>query len=133
MSIDMASSSGLPRTYSVDSIDYTCMLTGEMEEEVVEVVRKQRKHRKRRGNGKQTDARIIRDKKWLIRFVCSFKKNSHFHTHFVLAIAMAEEGLRFRRNVKIDDKEESVDLLTLALKKNAEYNKVRPTYNSLMR
>ena len=63
MSIDMASSSGLPRTYSVDSIDYTCMLTGEMEEEVVEVVRKQRKHRKRRGNGKQADARIIRDKK----------------------------------------------------------------------
>ena len=38
---------------------------------------------------------------------------------------MAESELRFRRNVKIDDKEESVDLLTLAMKKNAEYTKVR--------
>ena len=37
---------------------------------------------------------------------------------------MAESELRFRRNVKIDDKEESVDLLTLAMKKNAEYSKV---------
>ena len=37
---------------------------------------------------------------------------------------MAESELRFRRNVKIDDKEESVDLLTLAMKKNAEYTKV---------
>ncbi|KAK8806757.1 hypothetical protein WA588_005559 [Blastocystis sp. NMH] len=36
---------------------------------------------------------------------------------------MAESELRFRRNVKIDDKEESVDLLTLAMKKNAEYTK----------
>lgn len=53
-----------------------------------------------------------------------FQKNSHSHIHFVLKIAMAEEGLRFRRNVKINDKEESVDLLTLALKKDAEYNKV---------
>lgn len=38
---------------------------------------------------------------------------------------MAESELRFRRNVKIDNKEESVDLLTLAMKKNAEYSKVR--------
>ena len=42
-----------------------------------------------------------------------------------LSKKMAESELRFRRNVKIDDKEESVDLLTLAMKKNAEYTKVR--------
>ncbi|KAK8798968.1 hypothetical protein WA171_005721 [Blastocystis sp. BT1] len=36
---------------------------------------------------------------------------------------MAESGLRFRRNVIVDNKEESVDLLTLALKRNAEYSK----------
>lgn len=38
---------------------------------------------------------------------------------------MAESGLRFRRNVVVDNKEESVDLLTLALKRNAEYSKVQ--------
>lgn len=32
--------------------------------------------------------------------------------------------LRFRRTVKINNKEEDVDLLTLALKKDAEYDKV---------
>lgn len=37
---------------------------------------------------------------------------------------MSSSELRFRRTVKIDGKEESVDLLTLALKKEAEYDKV---------
>lgn len=37
-----------PRTLSVDSIDYTNMLTGELDEEVVTFVRKQRRHRNRR-------------------------------------------------------------------------------------
>ena len=37
---------------------------------------------------------------------------------------MSDSELRFRRTVKIDNKEESVDLLTLALKKDAEYDKV---------
>lgn len=44
---------------------------------------------------------------------------------FLFVPQMAEEGLRFRRTVKINDKEESIDLLTLALKKDAEYDKVR--------
>lgn len=37
---------------------------------------------------------------------------------------MSSSELRFRRTVKIDGKEETVDLLTLALKKEAEYDKV---------
>lgn len=37
---------------------------------------------------------------------------------------MSDGELRFRRTVKINDKEESVDLVTLALKKDAEYDKV---------
>ena len=37
---------------------------------------------------------------------------------------MSDSELRFRRTVKINNKEESVDLLTLALKKDAEYDKV---------
>ena len=37
---------------------------------------------------------------------------------------MSSRGLHLRRTVKIDGKEESVDLLTLALKKGAEYDKV---------
>ena len=37
---------------------------------------------------------------------------------------MSDSELRFRRTVKINDKEESVDLVTLALKKDAEYDKV---------
>ena len=48
MSIDHASFLGHPRTLSVDSIDYTSMLTGEIEEEVVSYVRKQRRHRNKR-------------------------------------------------------------------------------------
>ena len=67
MSIDQAMSSGLPRTYSVDSIDYTCMLTGDIDEEVVEVVRKQRRHRKRRGNPRQGDGfRVPKDRTWIV-------------------------------------------------------------------
>lgn len=49
MSIDQAMHSGIPRTCSVDSIDYTCMLRG-MDDAEMEEMRKQRRHRKRRGN-----------------------------------------------------------------------------------
>ena len=42
-SIDQAIESGMPRTYSVDSVDYTTMLMGDMEEEEKEEVRKKRK------------------------------------------------------------------------------------------
>lgn len=38
---------------------------------------------------------------------------------------MSSSELGFRRTVKIDGKEETVDLLTLALKREAEYDKVR--------
>lgn len=41
----------------------------------------------------------------------------------LFCITMSSE-LRFRRTVKINNKEEDVDLLTLALKKDAEYDKV---------
>lgn len=47
MSIDQAFNVH-PRTLSVDSIDYTNMLTGEMDEEIVTFVRKQKRHRNRR-------------------------------------------------------------------------------------
>lgn len=43
---------------------------------------------------------------------------------FLVFSAMSSSELRFRRTVKIDGKEETVDLLTLALKKEAEYDKV---------
>ena len=49
MSIDQAMHSGIPRTCSVDSIDYTCMLRG-MDDAEMEEMRKQRRHRRRRGN-----------------------------------------------------------------------------------
>lgn len=42
-SIDQSIESGMPRTYSVDSVDYTTMLMGDMEEEEKEEVRKKRK------------------------------------------------------------------------------------------
>lgn len=48
MSIDHAMYMGHPRTLSVDSVDYTNMIAGEMEEEVASYVRKQRRHRNRR-------------------------------------------------------------------------------------
>ena len=41
--IDQSIESGMPRTYSVDSVDYTTMLMGDMEEEEKEEVRKKRK------------------------------------------------------------------------------------------
>ena len=44
---------------------------------------------------------------------------------FLVFSAMSSSELRFRRTVKIDGKEETVDLLTLALKREAEYDKVR--------
>ncbi|KAK8792815.1 hypothetical protein WA158_004979 [Blastocystis sp. Blastoise] len=46
MSIDQALSHGRPRTLSVDSVDYTCMVYGNQEDEVLEQVRKQRKGKK---------------------------------------------------------------------------------------
>lgn len=48
MSIDQSLEAGMPRTYSVDSVDYTTMLVGDMEEEVKEEVRKKRKDRKQK-------------------------------------------------------------------------------------
>ena len=48
MSIDHAMYMGHPRTLSVDSVDYTNMVAGEMEEEVANYVRKQRRQRRRR-------------------------------------------------------------------------------------
>ena len=42
-SIDQSIESGMPRTYSVDSVDYTTMLMGDMEEEEKEEGRKKRK------------------------------------------------------------------------------------------
>ena len=48
-SIDQALRGGAPRTFSVDSVDYTNMVVGYMGEEVSEVLRKQRRrHKKRR-------------------------------------------------------------------------------------
>ena len=48
MSIDQSLEAGAPRTYSVDSVDYSTMLVGDAEEEVKEEVRKRRKARKPR-------------------------------------------------------------------------------------
>ncbi len=48
MSIDQSLEVGAPRTYSVDSVDYSTMLMGDAEEEVKEEVRKRRKARKPR-------------------------------------------------------------------------------------
>ena len=45
---------------------------------------------------------------------------------------MSSSELRFRRTVKIDGKEETVDLLTLALNKEAEYDKVRMLFCGLL-
>lgn len=39
-------------------------------------------------------------------------------------VTMAESESRFRRTIRCGKTEESVDLLTLALKKDAEYDKV---------
>ena len=48
VSIDQSLEAGAPRTYSVDSVDYSTMLMGDAEEEVKEEVRKRRKARKPR-------------------------------------------------------------------------------------
>ena len=47
MSIDQAMEQGIPRSLSVDSVDYTNMINGEMDEVVTEKVRKARKQHKR--------------------------------------------------------------------------------------
>lgn len=47
-SIDQTLEMGRPRTYSVDSVDYTTMLMGDVEEEVKEEARKHRRNRKPR-------------------------------------------------------------------------------------
>ena len=46
MSIDQSIEAGKPRTFSVDSGDYTTMLVGDEEEAVKEEVRRRRKNRK---------------------------------------------------------------------------------------
>ena len=49
MSIDQALRNAAPRTWSVDSIDYSNMVLGSMDEETATVLRKRRKqHKKRR-------------------------------------------------------------------------------------
>lgn len=47
-SIDMSLGSGAPRTYSVDSVDYTTMLMGDVDEEVKEEARRRRRNHKPR-------------------------------------------------------------------------------------
>ena len=47
-----------------------------------------------------------------------------FDIQIVIDFRMSDSELRFRRTVKINNKEESVSLLTLAMKKDAEYDKV---------
>ena len=47
-SIDQTIEMGKPRTYSVDSVDYTTMLMGDVEEEVKTEARKRRRNRKPR-------------------------------------------------------------------------------------
>ena len=47
-SIDMSMELGAPRTFSVDSVDYTTMLTGDVEEPVKEEVRRRHRNRKPR-------------------------------------------------------------------------------------
>ena len=47
-SIDQTIEMGKPRTYSVDSVDYTTMLMGDVEEEVKAEARKRRRNRKPR-------------------------------------------------------------------------------------
>lgn len=46
LSIDQSIEAGKPRTFSVDSVDYTTMLLGDEEEVVKEEVRRRRKNRK---------------------------------------------------------------------------------------
>lgn len=46
MSIDQAIQHGIPRSLSVDSVDYTNMLKGEMDEATSERIRKTRKQNK---------------------------------------------------------------------------------------
>ena len=46
--MDRSAEAGMPRTYSVDSLDYTTMLMGDVEEEVKEEVRRRRRNRKPR-------------------------------------------------------------------------------------
>ena len=50
--------------------------------------------------------------------------NCLFDIQIVIDFRMSDSELRFRRTVKINNKEESVSLLTLAMKKDAEYDKV---------
>ena len=50
--------------------------------------------------------------------------NCLFDIQIVFDFRMSDSELRFRRTVKINNKEESVSLLTLAMKKDAEYDKV---------
>ena len=44
---------------------------------------------------------------------------------------MADSESRFKRTIRYGDKEESVDLLTLAMKRGAEYGKLCDAFESL--
>ena len=44
---------------------------------------------------------------------------------------MADSESRFKRTIRYGDKEESVDLLTLAMKRGAEYDEVCDALESL--
>ena len=46
MSIDQALQSGAPRSFSIDSVDYTNMVGGYMGDEVTAHLKKQRNHKK---------------------------------------------------------------------------------------
>lgn len=60
-SIDRSLETGMPRSYSVDSVDYTTMLMGDMPEEVKEEARKRRRNRKPRRLWERADGLIFRD------------------------------------------------------------------------
>ena len=47
MSIDQALRGGAPRTFSIDSVDYTNMVEGYMGDEVTKHLKKQRKNMKK--------------------------------------------------------------------------------------
>lgn len=60
-SIDRSLEAGMPRSYSVDSVDYTTMLMGDMPEEVKEEARKRRRNRKPKRLWDYEDELMVRD------------------------------------------------------------------------
>lgn len=60
------------------------------------------------------------------------QKREVFVVHSILpSDTMADSESRFKRTIRYGDKEESVDLLTLAMKRGAEYDKVCDALESL--